>query len=271
MPGGDRRGCSAPLKTDTQDVVQAWGTPGRWTAPRGRPESHRTCEAGRAPRGRWRSVHGLPAAGKGPWDSSLPGHWPEGDGEGAEGDPPRQQKGRTGGAGGQPAARGGRVAGGCWAEASATLQPGPRASRPLPGSLARYAARLDQHQLTADPHLPRPRPDGGRGAHSTLTAVTLLRAPHTMPLTAEPGGVGGAGGLREAAGSRTPLSRCRTSRHSGPAPRRHLGAAAVWFGWRTRTWRRGQGPVRDGKRVKERGRKLPAGRRAGRSEATVSV
>lgn len=192
---------------------------------------------------------------------------------GAKGDPPPQQKGRTGGAGGQPAARGGRVAGGCWAEASATLQPGPRASRPLPGSLARCAARLDQHQLTADPHLPRPALalTGGRGAHSTLTAVTLLRVPHAVPLTAEPGGVGGAGGLREAAGSRTPLSRCRTSRHSGPAPRRHLGAAAVWFGWRTRTWRRGQGPVRDGKRVKERGRKLPAGRRAGRSEATVSV
>lgn len=36
VPGGDRRGCSAPLKTDTQDVVQAWGSPGRWTAPRGR-------------------------------------------------------------------------------------------------------------------------------------------------------------------------------------------------------------------------------------------
>lgn len=192
---------------------------------------------------------------------------------GAKGDPPPQQKGRTGGAGGQPAARGGRVAGGCWAEASATLQPGPRASRPLPGSLARCAARLDQHQLTADPHLPLPALalTGGRGAHSTLTAVTLLRAPHAVPLTAEPGGVGGAGGLREAAGSRTPLSRCRTSRHSGPAPRRHLRAAAVWFGWRTRTWRHGQGPVRDGKRVKERGRKLPAGRRAGRSEATVSV
>lgn len=120
--------------------------------------------------------------------------------KGAEGDPPPQQKGRTGSVGGQPAARGGRVAGGCWAEASATLQPGPRASRPLPGSLARCAVRLDQHQLTADPHLPRPALALTGGAGCTLHADSGHAASCPSRCAAH-GRARGRGGSRGAAGS----------------------------------------------------------------------
>lgn len=66
VPGGDRRACSAPLQTDTQDVAQVWGSPGRWTAPRGRARVPQDGEAGRAPGGGGGQSTGCRPRGRGP-------------------------------------------------------------------------------------------------------------------------------------------------------------------------------------------------------------
>lgn len=200
MPGGDRRGCSAPLKTDTQDVVQAWGSPSRWTAPRGRARVPQDVRGGSGAPGK---VAVSPrAAGRGEGALGQLPSWPlagrrRRGGRGGPSPPAERTHGRCGrSAGGARRARGRRVLGGgqCHPPAGASgLAPAPR----VLGTVCSALGPAPAHSGPASPP-PRPRPDGGAGC--TLHADSGHAASCPSHYAAH-GRARGRGGSRGAAGS----------------------------------------------------------------------